>query len=87
MPVSMYLALKAGKTSLWKRPQWLQVTEAYSSIFTGALGLPKVMESTGVAPPPPDWLQPASASAAPTAAAAIRRRRVGIVIGDLPVLD
>ncbi len=41
----MYLALKAGKTSLLNRAQWGQLAEAYSITVTGALGEPRVMSS------------------------------------------
>jgi hypothetical protein len=45
------LALKAGKTVVLKVAQWVQLAEAYSTIFTGALGSPIVMSSTEVADP------------------------------------
>src|SRR5579859_5154487 len=71
----MYLALKAGKTSMSKRAQWLQLAEAYSTTFTLAFGLPRLMSpSAGAAPPPPPFEQAASARPATTAAAVIRRR-------------
>src|SRR5580698_8699487 len=44
-PVSMYLALKAGNTSLLKCAQCGQLAEAYSITVTLALGLPRVMSS------------------------------------------
>jgi hypothetical protein len=47
----MYLALKAGKTVLLKVAQWVQLAEAYSTIFTAALGSPIVMSSVEVADP------------------------------------
>ena len=37
-PVSTYLALKAGKTSLLKWAQWVQLAEPYSITVTGAFG-------------------------------------------------
>ncbi len=41
LPVSMYFSLSAGKTLLWKLAQWLHVSEAYSTIVTGASAWPR----------------------------------------------
>src|ERR1700744_908132 len=43
--VSIYLALKAGNTSLYQWPQTGQATEAYSNTVTFALGFPSRMSS------------------------------------------
>src|SRR5687768_10583283 len=75
----MYFALNAGKTSLLKVPQWLQVREAYSTIFTLAFGSPRVMSAVSAVPAP--FEQPARASA--PKAAATRRRRLKFGICDL----
>ena len=75
MPVSMYLALNAGKTVLLKRAQWLQLAEAYSTTCTLASGFPRLM-SPWAGPLVPLW-QPVSTSPA-AAAAAMRRRRLSM---------
>src|SRR5579862_7223326 len=68
----MYLALKAGNTSLLNRAQCGQASEAYSIIVTGALGLPRVMSSADA------WLagfwQAARPSMARAAARAMKAR-------------
>src|SRR6266540_114856 len=71
----MYLALKAGKTSLLNRAQWLQLAEAYSTTFTLASAGPRLM-SPALGPPAP-LLQPARLSPA-TAAATRRMRRLNM---------
>jgi hypothetical protein len=43
--------LKAGKTVLLKVAQCVQLAEAYSTIFTGALGSPMDMSSLEAADP------------------------------------
>src|SRR5665213_1720257 len=44
-PVSMYFALKAGKTSRYQRPHTGQATDAYSITVTGARGLPRLISA------------------------------------------
>src|SRR3990167_2192840 len=68
----MYFFLNSGKTSALNVAQWLQVSEAYSTSFTLALGSPGVMSSPPVAVPA-SLEQPARASA-PSAAMTRRRR-------------
>src|ERR1700677_3980671 len=45
-PVSTYLALKAGKMSLLKWAQWVQLAEPYSITVTGALGFPRLISAS-----------------------------------------
>jgi hypothetical protein len=70
----MYLVLKAGKTSLFQRPQWMHEAEAYSTTVTLALALPSDMSSADT----DSFLsQPASATPREAVrATAVRSRRV-----------
>src|ERR1700677_4369074 len=72
----MYLALKAGKTSLFQRAQCGQPTEAYSITVTLAVGGPMPM-SASVAPPPPPGLQATSVAARPRVIIRAARTRIG----------